>query len=298
MSTEGIVFEIKRFAVHDGPGIRTTLFLKGCPLRCLWCHNPESISPHPQLAYYAHKCINCGECVSVCPEHAHAISLEKLHYFERRKCRSCGKCETACLGNALQLYGMRMTVQETLNAALEDRDFFGDDGGVTLSGGEPLLQADFCFEILTALKRQAIHTALDTCGQVKWKTMSMILNCTDIFLFDFKAANPQKHHKLTGSDNRQILENLQKLSDAGAEIEIRMPLIPALNDSDEDIHEAGKILSNLHIKSIKILPYHNMARSKYDALGMANKIPASSSQDNVNSLHAVEILRNYGLEIN
>jgi len=294
MNTIGNVLEIKRFAVHDGPGIRSTLFLKGCPLHCLWCHNPESLASRPQLACYAHKCINCGECAAVCPTGAHSM-VDGRHVFDRAKCRACGKCEAVCLGKALRLYGTRMTVEEAVNLLLEDRDFFGVDGGVTLSGGEPLVQPEFCFELLTALKREGINTAVDTCGDVEWDVFAKILPVTDHFLFDFKQADSALHRKLTGRGNERILANLQRLSDAGAWIEIRIPLVPGCNDSEVDLRAVGAILGKLRIERVKILPYHSMARSKYAALDMPDTLPRVDPPDDAAIQRAVAILREFGV---
>jgi pyruvate formate lyase activating enzyme len=275
MKETGLIFEVKRFAVHDGPGIRTTLFLKGCPLKCKWCHNPESISPQPQLAYYEHKCINCGECADICPEHAHSF-IEGTHYFDRTKCISCGKCEDVCLGNALRLYGKEISVGEALKLAVDDRDFYGNEGGVTLSGGEPLLQGEFCFELLKALKQEHIHTAVDTCGFVNWNTFEKILPVTDMFLFDLKHSNSTEHKKLTGQRNEIILENLERLSQHGACVEVRMPLIPEANDSEQNICASASLLEKLNIESVKLLPFHAMAKNKYSAIGMQHTM----SQEN------------------
>jgi len=295
MSTTGIVFDVKRFAVHDGPGVRTTLFLKGCPLHCRWCHNPESMAPLPQLAYYAHKCIHCGECVAVCPTHAHTIADGK-HEFDRAKCRVCGQCETVCLGGALRLYGKKITVEEALKLVLEDRDFFVPEGGVTLSGGEPLLQPEFCFELLSALKQQGIHTAVDTCGNVKWEILERMLPVTDLFLYDFKQADSAAHRRLTGQGNELILANLQRLSEVGARIEIRMPLIPGLNDAESDLRAAGKILGGLRLARVKILPYYALARSKYAAVGMDDTMPEVETPDDNALQRAVAILCDCGVD--
>jgi len=179
--TTGLLLDPKRFAVHDGPGIRTTFFLKGCPLHCLWCHNPESISPKPQMAFYDHKCLNCGECVSVCKSGAQSVENEK-HVFDHAKCAVCGACESACLGLAMKLYGRRMTVPECMKVALEDVEFYRNSaGGVTLSGGEPLAQPDFSLEFLAALKNAGIHTALDTCAFVSREALTKSLPLTDIY---------------------------------------------------------------------------------------------------------------------
>lgn len=294
MSKTAILMDVKRCAVHDGPGIRTTLFLKGCPLKCLWCHNPEGISAKPQLAYYGHKCINCGECVDACPSGAHAM-IEGRHVFHRGKCIACGVCESVCLGGALKLYGRAVSVGEAKAIALEDRAFFRSDGGVTLSGGEPLLQADFCFELLSELKREGIHTAVDTCGFVRWEAYEKILPVTDMFLFDIKHSDDAEHKRLAGQGNRLILANLSRLSSLGARIEVRMPLIPGLNDSEKNIHGTGVILGKLKTERMIILPYHSLARSKYVALGMTDTMPEADMPSADDVRHAVDIIRGHGV---
>ncbi len=299
MSATGILLETKRFAVHDGPGIRTTFFLKGCTLKCIWCHNPESISGKPQLAYYQHKCINCGECVEVCQEHAHSIG-ENGHVFDAELCRNCGLCETVCLGKALKLYGKRMSVDEALQIALEDREFYlNTNGGVTISGGEPLFQPEFTIEFLATLKANKIHTALDSCCNVSWENLSATLPHTDLYLIDFKHADSEMHRKLTGHPNEKIKENLQKLSQNGAKIEIRIPFVPGCNDSDENMEETGKFLGALdNITYVKLLPYHALARSKYASLGIKDTMPQAESPDEDVLEHAASILRKYNLNAN
>ena len=194
------IFEVKRFAVHDGDGIRTTVFFKGCPLKCVWCHNPEGISTKSELAYYAHKCIVCGECQNVCPTGAHTIENGK-HSFNREKCIICGKCTDVCLSDALILYGKEMTVEELLPVLLKDKDFYDNSGGgVTLSGGECLMQADFCAELLQMLKKEGINTAVDTCGYVPKESIDKVLPYTDTFLYDIKAIDEKDVDKIELKD--------------------------------------------------------------------------------------------------
>ena len=259
------IFEIKRFAVHDGDGIRTTVFFKGCPLKCVWCHNPEGIEFKPQLAYYEHKCIGCGECIGVCPASAHGIS-ENMHFYDKEKCIACGKCADVCLGDALTFYGREMTVDELLSVLLEDKDFYENSGGgVTLSGGECLMQADFCAELLKALKDNGIHTAVDTCGFVSAEAFDKVMPYTDIFLYDLKAFDEDVHIKCTGQSNKVILENLKYIDNCGKKIEIRIPYVPGYNSEQiEKISEFLKTLKN--ITKVRILPYHNYAGTKYAAL--------------------------------
>ncbi len=296
MQTTGILLETKRFAIHDGPGIRTTFFLKGCFLKCIWCHNPESISGSPQLAFYRHKCINCRECAAVCPQHAHSFSGD-VHFFDAALCNSCGSCETVCMGKALKLYGKRMSVEEALQIALEDRDFYLDsNGGVTVSGGEPLFQPEFTLAFLAALKENGIHTALDTCCFAPCGNLQKTLPLTDLYLVDFKHADSAMHRKLTGQPNELIKENLQMLSRQGAMIEIRIPFVPGCNDSDSNMENTGKFLSSLDgITCVKLLPYHDFARAKYVSTGLQDTMPVVESPGENQIQQAVAILKKYGL---
>ena len=269
---KGVICDIKRFAVHDGDGVRTTVFFKGCPLKCVWCHNPESIDFNPQLAYYENKCIGCGECVAVCPNRAHTIT-EKGHIFNRDLCVDCGKCEEFCLGDALKLYGTEVSVDELLKLVLEDKDFYEiSGGGVTLSGGECLCQADFCAEFLKELKNLGINTAIDTCGFATKETLDKIIPYTDTFLYDIKAIDEDVHIKCTGHSNEIILENIKYIDSKNKSIEVRIPYVPQFNDNQiEKIKEFLKTFKN--IKSVKVLPFHNYAGSKYQALNMQNTLP-------------------------
>lgn len=289
------IFEIKRFAVHDGDGIRTTVFLKGCPLKCVWCHNPEGLSNSPELAYYEHKCLNCGECVSVCPTGAHKME-NGVHKFDRSKCIACGKCESECLGNALTLYGKEYSVQELLPLLLEDKAFYETSGGgVTVSGGECLLYADFCAELLKKLKENGVNTAVDTCGFISKTALEKVLPYTDTFLYDIKAFDESVHINCTGYSNAQILKNLKFLDESGAKIEIRVPYVPNLNDSQ--IEKIGKFLSGLkNITKVRVLPYHNYAGSKYDSLEIKNTLP-KTLPTNKEVENAVSVLKQYGLNV-
>ena len=266
------IFDIKRFAVHDGDGIRTTVFFKGCPLKCVWCHNPEGISYMPQLAYYENKCVSCGECVEICPQKAHGIENGR-HSFDRNKCILCGECEKMCLGEALKLYGKEMTIDELMPLLLEDKDFYTTSGGgVTLSGGECLMHSEFCCELLKKLKENGIHTAVDTCGFVLRTAIDKVMPYTDIFLYDLKAYDEDVHIKCTGQSNKLILDNLKYIDGCGKHTEIRIPYVP--NYNDEQIEKIGEFLSTFkNVVKVRILPYHNYAGSKYKSLDMENTLP-------------------------
>lgn len=246
---KALICDIKRFAVHDGDGIRTTVFFKGCPLKCVWCHNPESISFKPQTAFYKDKCIGCGEC------------------------QKEGFTPDDCPGEAQVRYGKEVTVEDVLPILLEDKDFYeSSGGGVTLSGGECLCQAEFCAELLKALKKEGINTAVDTCGFVTKESIDKVIPYTDTFLYDLKAFDEAVHILCTGQSNKQILENLMYIDSCGKAIEIRIPYVPDFNDGQ--IEAIAKFLVPLkHIKSVKILPYHNYAGSKYEALNMEKTLP-------------------------
>jgi len=294
MNIKGLLMDVKRFAVHDGPGIRTTLFLKGCSLKCIWCHNPEGIPGKPQLAYYDHKCISCGECLKVCPAQAHDMTAQG-HVFDRSKCIACGQCEPVCLGEALKHYGREVTVEEAVRIAMEDVDFYGQEGGVTISGGEPLLQTEFAREFLAAMKQRGVHTAVDTCGNVPWSAYEEVLPYTDMFLYDIKHIDPHKHQKLTGRTNDLILNNIRALSNAGARIEVRIPLVPGCNDDAETLNGMAELLASIDVERVKILPYHSLARSKYKALGMQDTMPDAASPTDDRLHEVVKLFREKGV---
>lgn len=247
---KGLICDIKRFAVHDGDGIRTTVFFKGCPLKCVWCHNPESISFKPQIAYYKDKCVGCGEC-------------QKDDFATNN-----------CLGGAKVLYGREMSVEELMPILLEDREFYDNStGGVTLSGGECLCQADFCTKLLMRLKQEGINTAVDTCGFVSRDAIDKVVPYTDIFLYDIKAVDEDIHIKCTGQSNKLILENIKYIDSLNKQIEVRIPYVPSFNDGE--MEKISTFLSSLkNVKEVKLLPYHNYAGSKYLALDMENTLPA------------------------
>ena len=239
------ITDIKRMAVHDGPGIRTTVFFKGCPLRCVWCHNPENIAFQPQDAFYAHKCIGCQQC-------------KQDHFTIDR-----------CLGQARVHYGTTVTVDELLPMLLEDKAFYDNSGGgVTLSGGECLCQADFCAELLKQLKENGIHTAVDTCGFVPRQVFEQVLPYTDLFLYDIKAIDDDVHIRCTGQSNSLILDNFRFLKEQKAAIEVRYPYVPDRNDD-----QADAIAAFIGETPIRVLSYHNHAGSKYAALNMENTLP-------------------------
>jgi len=279
MEITGLILNYKRFAVHDGDGIRTTLFLKGCPLACKWCHNPEGIGRSPELAYIAHKCVGCGECAAVCPSGSH--EMEGGHRFLRENCTACGSCADVCLGEALQLYGRRISASDAAEELCQDETFFTESGGgITLSGGEPLLQPDFTAEVFRLVKVRGIRTALDTCGLASREAIDKVLPYTDKVLFDVKAASSATHEAFTGCKNERILENLRYIDSRGVPIEIRIPLVPGVNDGEID--EIGRILAPLKsITAVRVLAYHGYAASKYESLGMsypgADLVPPSQA---------------------
>ena len=289
------IFEIKRFAVHDGDGIRTTVFFKGCPLKCVWCHNPEGLSPQAELAYFAHKCIHCGECLLTCQMGAHTL-VDGVHHFHRNRCIACGRCADVCLGNALAFYGKEYTVEELLPILLKDKEFYKNSGGgVTLSGGECLLQANFCAALLKALKENGIHTAVDTCGMVSRESIDKVLSYTDVFLYDVKGFDSTTHLRCTGQGNEVIFDNLRYLDEQGAAVEIRIPYVPDFND--KEMEKIGQLLSGLkHLTKVRILPYHNLAGSKYTSLGLKNTLPGRVPTQNEVTM-VEDTLKKYGLNI-
>ncbi len=265
----GMVLNIQKFSIDDGPGIRTTVFLKGCTLRCLWCHNPESLDSGYNIQYYPQKCINCGKCVEACPVHAQVFDIEG-RTFIRTLCVECGKCAVVCPSNALIVAGKTMTTQEVLAEVEKDRAFYDkSNGGVTFSGGEPMLQIDYLKELLIASKDMGFHTAVDTAGNVPWDNFLEVLPYVDLFIFDLKAIDEVRHRAITGSTNRRILDNLKRISIAGVEIWVRIPVIPGINIVDNEQEKIRAFLVGLKgITSIELLPYHKLGESKYESLQM------------------------------
>ena len=265
----GIVTDIQRFSIHDGPGIRTTVFLKGCNLHCFWCQNPETIAAHPQLMIFFDRCIGCGECFKRCPNGA-IEATPQGRVYHRDKCKLCGTCVEYCYAEATVMEGRIVSVEEVIEEVKKDMPFYENSGGgMTLSGGEPTMQAEFCLAILRESKKAGMHTALDTSGYVKWETFKEILKYVDLVLYDIKHLDPQKHKEYTGVSNELILSNLKKLDELGIPIEIRMPLIPGLNDSEDNLSAASEFLSQLkNVKRVKLLPYHRLGEGKYERLDM------------------------------
>lgn len=294
----GKIFDIKKFAIHDGDGIRTTVFFKGCPLRCVWCHNPEGISFKGELQYIENKCLNCGICVKACDYGAHR--MENLtHKFNRNLCVSCGKCAKNCLGEALIYCGREMTVDEVVAIVLEDKEFYlNSGGGVTLSGGECLCQADFCAELLKKLKEYNINCNIDTCGYVDKSAIDKVLPYTDVFLYDIKHIDSELHKKYTGVPNEKIIENLKYINSLKKDIEVRIPLIPDVNDDANTIGKIGELLGGLDmVKKVKILPYNNLAGSKYEILGLENTMPKVAPPTKDKMEEVKKILENYHLSV-
>ncbi len=272
--TNGIVFDIQRFSLHDGPGIRTTIFLKGCSLSCDWCHNPEAISPAPQLAYQLDQCDQCLECIGSCPNGAHS-ELNGMHVYDRTLCQSCGDCVEVCPQGALSMTGKRMTVDEIMAIVKRDRAYYDlSGGGVTLSGGEPLVQFDFARDLFDAAKSSGTNCCLETCGAVSQDRFAELLPLVDVFLFDYKATDSETHRRLTGASNELILSNLDFLYNNGANIHLRCPLIPGVNDEAEHLAGIAALSARYpRIEKVELLPYHNIGNSKYERYGLTNPLP-------------------------
>jgi pyruvate formate lyase activating enzyme len=299
MSLRGIVFDIERFAIHDGPGIRTTLFLKGCPLACAWCHNPESISPRPQLAFFAEKCIGCGRCLVVCPEGVHEKLADGSRVFHRERCAVCGKCAAECCSGALVVEGREMTVDEAVEELSRDRPFYETSGGgITLSGGEPMAQADFSVAVLDRCRGAGMHTCLDTSGQASWSDLERALTFTDLVLYDFKLADPERHRRATGVDNGLILENLQRIGARGMPVEIRIPVVPGVNDDAANASETSSFLRGIpSITRVTLLGYHRFGEAKYDRLGRAYRLTGTEPPPRERMEEFAAPLRSAGLEV-
>ena len=259
----GTVFNIQRFSIHDGPGIRTTVFLKGCPLRCSWCHNPEGISPKPELAVSIRRCIACGECLGSCPSSLPVPGVAPQPN-DLERCLACGACAMACPCEARQIVGEEMSAAAVLEEIVKDRVFFEESGGgVTFSGGEPLWQADFLARLLKACKVEGIHTVVDTCGQVPWRDLESVTRLTDLFLYDIKLMDDRMHRAHTGASNGRILENLYRLARVHQKIWLRVPIIPGVNDSVVNMQATARMAASLPaVEKVCLLPFHPLGEDK------------------------------------
>lgn len=266
----GLIFDIKRYSINDGPGIRVTVFFKGCNLNCDWCHNPESISHKVQKMYSKNKCIGCNSCVENCTENACTLTIDGI-ITDTNKCKLCGKCADFCSTTATEISGRIETTQNILYIIQKETVFMdSSNGGVTFSGGEPLLQHKFLFELLDECGKKGIHRAIDTAGYIKTDVLLEAAKKTELFLFDLKMMDSDLHKKWTGVNNELILANLQKLAETGCEINIRIPLIVSINDDEKNIDDCARYISSLagEKKKVNILPYHNIAQQKYVKLGL------------------------------
>jgi len=284
-SLSGTIFDIKKYAIHDGPGIRTTVFFQGCPLSCWWCHNPEGRSFSPVLLYRANRCVTCGTCVETCSQNAIKLSPSPIERREvgdgkvvttdRAKCDVCGECAEICYPGAREVSGREMTIIEVLAEIERDVPFYDQSGGgVTFSGGEALMQRQCLSALLRGCKQREIHTVVDTSGHAAWGVIDHLRDDVDLFLYDLKLIDDQRHRKFTGVSNELILSNLQRLAESGAQIEVRIPLIPGINDDDENLYQSAVFIAGLpDITKIELMAYHDIAASKYGSMGLPYPLP-------------------------
>lgn len=311
MSISEVVFNIQRFSLHDGPGIRTTVFLKGCSMHCFWCHNPEGQHPSPELRYYADRCIACGQCVLACPNHAHELR-NGVHIFLRESCRVSGACVETCYPQALQLEGKYMTVEQVLEEVLRDKAFYENSGGgVTLSGGEPALAREFASDLLRRCKDKGLHTAIETCGECEWTSLEDLLPVTDLIMMDLKHMTPEKHRTATGQRNDRILENARQLAATDKPIIFRTPVVPGVNESAEDIGQIASFVRELMesrkrsvptgngVAFIKyeLLAFHKMASGKYPSLGLEYKASSIDPPTKEKMSELISAVRQRGVEV-
>lgn len=296
--TSGIVFDIKRYSLHDGPGIRTTVFLKGCGLRCWWCHNPESQHPRPELVLRPELCIQCGACLADCPQGAIYRNGERF-VTDRERCIRCGACVDSCYADARALVGRAMTVDEVMAEIKRDGAFYDQSsGGVTFSGGEPLLQGEFLRALLRACKDHEWPTAVDTCGYASTQTLDSLRHDVDLFLYDLKLMDDARHRQYTGASNALILHNLQWLARHGHRIILRVPIIPGITDDDENLRQIATYAAAWPaIERVDILPYHRIGIDKYERLGRLNPMPETVPPAEAHLAEIQRLLEGFGLAV-
>lgn len=295
---QGFVTNVQRFSIHDGPGIRTTVFLKGCNLRCYWCHNPETLKPKPELQVFPERCIGCGVCFERCPQSAHVVE-DGGRVFHRELCVACGTCADTCYAQALVIVGECKTVEEVVEEVLRDRPFYErSGGGVTLSGGEPLLQFGFARALLERCKAEGLHTAIETAANLPWERIEAVLPVTDLVMMDIKLLDAQSHRKCTGVSNERILANARRLGDCGTPLIVRTPVIPGVNDRESDIAAIAAFVADMPgLLYYELLPFHPMAGGKYESLDMVYhaKQLKPPPKEHVEALAAVA--REQGIEV-
>ncbi len=297
--TGGIVFDIKRFSIHDGPGIRTTVFFKGCPLNCAWCHNPESKTAERERMFWEGRCLRCGACEAVCEREA--ITFNGGHPItDEERCTLCGSCVGVCYAEARQIVGREMTVSQVMAEIERDVAFYDESGGgVTFSGGEPLMQPEFLRELLRACREQEIHTAVDTCGFAPWEVFESLRNDVNLYLYDIKLLDDARHRQFTGVSNTLILSNLRALAARGHHLIVRVPVIPGINDDHKSLSQIGALASGLaNLDRVDILPYHHTAASKYERLGRSYDLSRLQPPTEERMAEIAKILGAFGLQIN
>jgi len=302
-SVVGRVFDIQRFSTQDGPGIRTTVFLKGCPLHCAWCHNPEGLHPQASISYSPDRCIACGECVDACTEGCHQVGVQAdllpSHTYERRDCRSCGDCASVCPAGAMKLIGREVSVGDVLAEVLEDRPFYAHSGGgITLSGGEPLAQVDFAIALLKAARKEGLHCCVETSGYATWDRLCRLLPLVDLFLYDYKETDPERHRQYTGQTNEAILKNLHSLHDGGANIQLNCPVIPGFNDREDHLAGIAALVESLpRLRAVRLLPYHSLGSDKLKRLGLPLQLGALGKLNYETMERWLRVLRQNGVHV-
>lgn len=294
---QGLITGLERFALHDGPGIRTLVFAKGCPIRCLWCSSPQTQRRSPEILYQIGKCQRCGGCQGACPVEAMSLSEEEGVRIDREACTGCGECVEACSNDALELVGRQVSSEELIGEVLKDSPFYRrSGGGVTLGGGEPTLQYEFVLELLEGCKRQHLHTVMETCGFVSWRHLEKILDYLDLVYLDIKHMDSVAHEALTGVPNPLILENARRIA-SRCPLIVRIPVVPGLNDSDENIMRTAEFAGGLggNLKRIELLPYHGLGVQTYAELGREYRLRDVLPPDDRHMKRLAEIIESRGV---